>query len=42
MVVTELALDDWVAQQYGLSLEKIPVVRPVHMPQDAYDMLRKY
>ncbi len=41
-MVTELALDDWVAQQYGLSLDIIPVVRPANMPPEAYEILRKY
>jgi hypothetical protein len=40
--VTELALDDWVAQQYGLTLDKIPVVKPPNMPQEAYELLKKY
>lgn len=42
LIVTELALDDWVAQTFGIELGHIPLARPPHLPQDVYDMLRKY
>jgi len=42
VVVSEEALDDWIAQMYGFSIDNIPGLKPNGMPQEAYDMLKKY
>ena len=42
VVVTELSLDDWIAQQFGLDLENIPLIKPQWLPEEAHEHLKKY
>jgi hypothetical protein len=42
VVVTGKSLDDWKAQLYGYKVDHIPWTKPPHMPQDIYDVLKKY
>jgi len=42
IIVTERGLDDWIAQLYGFTVDTIPRLRPVGMPEPVYSHLRKY
>jgi hypothetical protein len=42
IVVTERALDDWVAQLYGCDSFSVPLLKPNHMPGHVYEALKKY
>ena len=40
--MTDLSLDDWIAQQFGLDLESVPLVKPQWLPVEAHEHLKKY
>ena len=40
--MTELALDDWLMQQYGIEMGNIPITRPSSIPVEVFDTFRKY
>ena len=41
VVVSEIALDDWILQQYGLDLENLPRSAPPNMPKFIHEDLKK-
>jgi hypothetical protein len=41
-IVTEFALDDWIAQQYGYFLGFTPMHRPNGIPLEAFESWSKY
>jgi hypothetical protein len=42
ILVSEEEMDRWIASHYGISLENVPYVRPMKMPEDIYNRLKVY
>ena len=42
VVVTELALDDWIMQMFGIEMGSVPASRPVTLAAEVYETFRKY
>lgn len=42
IVATEQEMDRWIAHHYNLTLENIPMIKPISMPKYIFDRLRKY
>lgn len=42
VIVTETDISKWLAAHYGLSLEKIPMTRPLNMARPVYERLKKH
>ena len=42
LVVTQEALDRWVAENLGYNLENMPDNRPRDLPEKVYNRLKKY
>ena len=41
VVVTEIALDDWIMQMYGYSFDNFPRNAPTNMPRELHEELKK-
>ena len=41
VVVTEIALDDWIMQMYGYSFDNFPRNAPANMPRELHEELKK-
>lgn len=41
VVVTEIALDDWIMQIYGYSFDNFPRNKPENMPKELHEELKK-